>query len=127
VQQHHHHWTVAEANAALPFVGRKIDRLRDLIGRMEEPDMEEGYAIAGVESGGGWPGREAASTALEVALVLQVFERLDIVIRDLDKGLIDFPSMRDGYEVYLCWLRDDEQHVAHWHDPATGFSGRQPL
>jgi hypothetical protein len=126
VHQHHHHWTVDEANAALAYVGAKVDRLRELIARMEEPDLEEGYAIAGVESGGGWPGREAASTALEVALVLQLFERLDIVIRDLDRGLIDFPSLRSGDEVYLCWLRD-EPAVAHWHDGATGFTGRQPL
>ena len=57
MHQHHHHWTVAEANAALPYVGERLDRLRALIVRMEQPDMEEAYAIAGVESGGGWPGR----------------------------------------------------------------------
>ena len=117
---------MGEANAALGYVGAKVDRLRELIARMEEPDLEEGYAIAGVEAGGGWPGREAASTALEVALELQLFERLDIVIRDLDRGLIDFPSLRDGDEVYLCWLRE-EPAVSHWHDGATGFAGRQPL
>jgi len=125
--QHHHHWTVDEANAALPYVGSKVDRLRELIARMEQPDLEEGYAIAGVEAGGGWPGRAAAATAVEVALVLGMFDRLDIVIRDLDRGLIDFPSLRGGEEVYLCWLRDDEVRVGHWHDPATGFAGRQPL
>ena len=126
VPDHHHHWTVEEANAALGYVGAKIDRLRTLVATMESPEAEQAYATAGVESGGGWPGRGPASAAVEVALIAQTLERLDIVIRDLDRGLIDFPSMRDGHQVYLCWLRD-ESRVSHWHDPAAGFGGRQPL
>jgi Uncharacterized conserved protein (DUF2203) len=126
VPEHHRHWTVEEANAALGYVGMKIDRLRELIALMEAPEAERGYAVAGVESGGGWPGREPAAAAVEVALIMQVLERLDIVIRDLDRGLIDFPSLRGGEEVYLCWLRD-EPRVTHWHDPAGGFAGRRPL
>jgi hypothetical protein len=126
VPQHHRHWTVAEANAAIGYLGEKIDRLRTLIARMERPEAERGYATAGVEAGGGWPGREPAAAAVEVALIMQTLERLDIVIRDLDRGLIDFPAMRDGVEIYLCWLRD-EPRVSHWHDPAAGFAGRQPL
>jgi hypothetical protein len=124
--RHHHHWTVQEANRALTYVGGQVDRLRELVGRMTSPDAEQAYATAGIEAGGGWPGRDHAATALEVALIVRRFEQLDIVIRDLDRGLIDFPSLRDGTEVYLCWLRD-EPRVEHWHDLATGFGGRRPL
>ena len=126
IVQHRRHWSVDEANRSLGFVGQKIDRLRALVDRMEESDAEEGYAIAGVEAGGGWPGREPAAAAVEVALILQLLDDLDIVVRDLEQGLIDFPALRGGEEVYLCWLRD-EPRVEHWHAPETGFSGRRPL
>jgi hypothetical protein len=126
MHQHRHHWTVDEANSALGFVGAKVDRLRTLVERMQRPEAVDAYAVAGVETGGGWPGRDAAQDAVEVALTLQMLSRLDIVVRDLARGLIDFPSLRGGEEVYLCWLRE-EPRVEHWHDPAAGFAGRRPL
>ena len=48
------------------------------------------------------------------------------VIRDIDRGLIDFPSLRDGAEVYLCWELGEER-ITHWHDLGSGFAGRRPL
>jgi hypothetical protein len=48
------------------------------------------------------------------------------VLRDLDRGLVDFPSVREGREVYLCWT-EDEQEIGYWHDLEDGFAGRQPL
>ena len=51
---------------------------------------------------------------------------MDIVLRDADRGLVDFPSIRDGEEVYLCW-QAGEPRVAWWHDPDAGFPGRRPL
>jgi hypothetical protein len=53
-------------------------------------------------------------------------EALDIVLRDPRQGLVDFPSIRDGAEVYLCW-KLDERRVEWWHEPRAGFAGRQPL
>ena len=49
-----------------------------------------------------------------------------IIIRDLQRGLIDFPALRDGREVYLCWLYGEER-IDFWHEFDTGFAGRQPL
>jgi hypothetical protein len=57
--------------------------------------------------------------------MLELRER-DIVLRDLDRGLVDFPSLRDGREVYLCW-EEGEPEIAFWHEPDTGFGGRRPL
>jgi hypothetical protein len=53
-------------------------------------------------------------------------EALDVVLRDPRQGLVDFPSIRDGAEVYLCW-KLDEDRVEWWHAPDAGFAGRQPL
>lgn len=51
---------------------------------------------------------------------------LGVEVKDLDMGLVDFPSLRDGREVYLCW-KVDEPTVAFWHELDAGFRGRQPL
>jgi hypothetical protein len=47
-------------------------------------------------------------------------------VKDIDTGLLDFPSLRGGEEVLLCW-RLGEDEVAWWHRPEDGFAGRQPL
>ena len=53
-------------------------------------------------------------------------ERLGVVVKDLDTGLVDFPALHEGEEVLLCWqLGEDE--VAHWHGVDEGFAGRKPL
>ena len=49
-----------------------------------------------------------------------------IVVRDIDKGLVDFPSLREGRTVHLCWVRG-ERDIAFWHETDAGFAGRQPL
>ncbi len=49
-----------------------------------------------------------------------------ILVRDVGRGLVDFPSLRDGREVHLCWLRG-EPTIAYWHETNAGFPGRQPL
>ena len=53
-------------------------------------------------------------------------EAVDIVLRDVDRGLIDFPAVRGGAEVYLCWLLDEDE-IGYWHEPDAGFPGRRPL
>ncbi len=49
-----------------------------------------------------------------------------ILVRDLGRGLVDFPSRIEGREVYLCWLRGEER-IDYWHETNMGFAGRQPL
>ena len=70
------------------------------------------------------------------AELLETFERLradtraieamGVVLKDMETGLLDFPSVRDGQIVFLCW-RFDEPAVAHWHSIDAGFAGRQAL
>ena len=49
-----------------------------------------------------------------------------VVLRDLDRGLVDFPALREGEEIYLCW-EEGEDEIGFWHDTESGFGGRQPL
>ena len=53
-------------------------------------------------------------------------EAVDIVVRDVERGLVDFPALRDGEEVYLCWLVDEDE-IGFWHGLDAGFAGRRPL
>jgi hypothetical protein len=55
-----------------------------------------------------------------------MIEQSGIVLRDIDRGLVDFPALIDGREVLLCWELGEEE-VAYWHDLDTGFDGREPL
>ena len=76
--------------------------------------------------GGGWPGRATARATVELQRALAELQAADIVVRDVVRGLVDFPALRDGQEVYLCWLVD-EPEIEHWHELDGGFAGRRPI
>jgi hypothetical protein len=61
-----------------------------------------------------------------VRRLLLALEGAGLVVRDIDRGLVDFPSLSDGEEIFLCWERGEDR-VAHWHGLEEGYSGRQPL
>jgi hypothetical protein len=123
---HHRHYTVAQANAKIELVGRTVRRIRDARRRLSADGFDREFSSLAELTGGAHPGREHAAAALEVALGFDRLEELDVVVRDLERGLIDFPSLLGGEEIYLCWLLD-EPTVAHWHAPESGFGGRRPL
>jgi hypothetical protein len=52
---------------------------------------------------------------------------MEVVLRDLERGLVDFPALRDGREVYLCWVEREEDTIDFWHDVDAGYAGREPL
>jgi hypothetical protein len=123
---HERHYTVEQANAALPWVGERLERIREALITLEEPEQAEAFERLENTHGGGYPGRRAAGAVLSLMGAATQLDALDIVLRDPRRGLVDFPSIRDGAEVYLCW-KLDEQRVEWWHEPEAGFAGRQPL
>jgi hypothetical protein len=124
--QHERHYTPQEANAARPWVGARVRRMRTAIERLRTPPCRAGVARLDPAEGGGFAGHAAARAATDLIVASRELDQLEIVVRDPVKGLVDFPALRDGDEVYLCWLVDEDQ-VAHWHAPEAGFAGRQPL
>lgn len=124
-------FTVAEANALLPVVTPKLIDLQAAKGRLDEaqtrlaaftPAMRSnghGLAILDLE-------RAIAELVAQLAVGVDEITALGIEVKDLDQGLIDFPSLRDGRVVYLCW-RLGEGEIAYWHELHTGFAGREPL
>lgn len=123
---HTRHWTPEEANQLRPIVGATVRRVRAARDVLAQDAFDDEFALLAESVGGAWPGSERAKASVDVALGFEALERLDIVVRDLDRGLIDFPALIDGREVYLCWLLD-EPAVTHWHAIESGFAGRQPL
>lgn len=123
---HERHWTPEQANGLLPLVGSTVRRLREARRRLAARGHDAALAQDAEDTGGAWPGREHAEEAVALALGLERLERLDIVVRDLERGLVDFPSLIEGREVYLCWLLD-EPAVGHYHAIEAGFAGRRPL
>jgi hypothetical protein len=123
---HERHFTVEEATALLPTLEPMLRRLRDERDRLTDAEAHELLATAAPGNGGGQPGREVGEAFLAVRALLGEIQGLGIVVRDVDRGLIDFPAILEGREVYLCWELD-EAGIGFWHDLESGYGGRQPL
>ena len=120
------HYTVEEANAALPWVAERIERLRAARVGLNDEEARAALQEAGPTNGGGEPGRVVSDAFLEMRNALVELQAMEVVLRDLDRGLVDFPALRDGREVFLCW-EEGEDEVAFWHDLDAGYGGRRPL
>lgn len=123
---HDRHYSVEEANELLAKVKPVLRKLRDAKDLLTDEDAHELLSEAAPANGGGEPGRQVGEAFLEVRRLLGALQEADIVVRDIDRGLIDFPAIRDSEEVYLCWELGEDA-IAYWHDIETGYRGRQPL
>ena len=123
---HFRHFTRDEANALRPWVAQRVRRLRVARDGLAATDGAAPAAAVAALNGGAFPGFDRARAAVMFALTLEELEERDIIVRDLDRGLVDFPSVIDGEEGYLCWLVD-EPDVAHWHRLGAGYGGRRRL
>jgi hypothetical protein len=124
--RHERHYTLEEANATLERVVELLEGLRSARERLGDREAREALSESAPANGGGEPGRTVSEGFLALRDALTELREREIVLRDLDRGLVDFPAMRDGDEVYLCW-QEGEEEIGYWHDPEAGFEGRQPL
>jgi len=123
---HARHYTLEEASELLPRVVGLVERMRAARSRLGDREAREALSEAGPTNGGGSPGRTVSEGFLELRDSMIELNELEVVLRDLDRGLLDFPSLRDGHEVYLCW-QEGEDAIGFWHEPDAGFGGRRPL
>jgi hypothetical protein len=120
------HFTREEANALLPRLKPLLRQLRDAKDELTDEEAHEVLSEASAGNGGGEEGRQVGVAFLEVRRLLETLEESGIVLRDIDRGLVDFPALMDDREILLCWeLGEDE--VSFWHDLSSGYRGRQPL
>jgi hypothetical protein len=122
-------FSLEEANALIPTVRRTLESIQRQHNRLLSLQTAARYASDGAEQGGGGmpegPGYAALLTQL--ADDTGQLEALGIQLKDYSRGLIDFPSLRDGRVVLLCWQLGEGDEVEWWHDVDAGFAGRQPL
>jgi hypothetical protein len=123
---HERHFTVEQANALLEQLDRVLRELREAKDQLTDAEAHEALVDAAPGNGGGDPGRQVGEAFLRVRRLLQGLQESGIVVRDVDRGLVDFPSIRDGEEVYLCWELGEDA-VAYWHEVEAGYGGRRPL
>ena len=123
---HSRHYSLEEASALLPEVASLIEHMRSARDRLGDADARAALAAAGGSNGGGQPGRTVSQGFLELRDAMIWLRDREIVLRDLDQGLVDFPTLRGGAEAYLCWQEGEDQ-IAFWHEPEAGFAGRRPL
>jgi hypothetical protein len=123
---HGRHYSLEEASALLPLVAELLVKMRTARDRLGDAEAREALEAAGQTNGGGQPGKVVSEGFLVLRESMLELREREIVLRDLDRGLVDFPALRDGREVYLCW-EEGEPEIGFWHEPDAGFGGRQPL
>ena len=122
-------FSLEEANALLPTVRAIVASIQRTHSRVLSYREAAKHAAEGAElGGGGMPGggRYVARLA-ELSSLTGQLDVLGVQLKDYNRGLIDFPSLRDGRVVLLCWQLGEGEQLEWWHDVDTGFAGRQPL
>lgn len=121
------YFTLQEANETLSIIRPLLDEVQQIRQEILKKQPEAWPAIAKSAGNGG---NRALSNMVQDferfdALVHRIQET-DVLIKDINLGLLDFPALRDGHEVYLCW-QYGEGDIAFWHEVEAGFTGRQPI
>jgi len=121
-------FTVDEANDMIPEIRGKLQRLQSLYAHINEMRESANAAASASEFGGGMRGGSAYVRSLyKVGKITTEIHESGVQLKDYDRGLIDFPSMRDGRLILLCWQLGEGDEIEWWHEVDAGFAGRQPL
>ena len=121
------YFTISEANEALVIIRPLMDEVQAIRQKIMATQPEAWTAIEKSVGNGG---------SRSLSQIVQDFEKLDalvhqildtgVLIKDVNIGLLDFPALRNGNEVYLCW-QFGEGDIAYWHEVEAGYAGRQPI
>ena len=107
---------VAHRRAMTVAAGKRARLVQRIAGNGGDFDPQEPRALE----------EKFAEEGEAVERCVEQLEQLGVLVKDLDRGLVDFPALRDGEEVLLCW-EVGEDEVAFWHGIDEGFAGRKPL
>ena len=121
------YFTLDEANAYVPVLVKWLGNMQELRERSVALQEELATVLANVHLNTG--GRAASDFAVILHRLQAYTARIreeGILVRDVESGLVDFPSIRAEREVFLCW-KLGEADVQHWHELDTGYAGRKPI
>ena len=121
------YFTLEEANTVVTLIRSQVKEILDIRQGILDKQPEIWPVVERAAGNGG--SKQASQVTLD-------FQRMDTLVRevmatgailkDINTGLVDFPALRDGREVYLCW-KYGEGEVAYWHETNAGFSGRKSI
>ena len=120
------HYTRDEARKLLPQVIEWLDELQSARDLLTHLDEQVGKAVGLGDDLGGEMVNRSVRLLAKVKDILQRFRKREIQIKDLDRGLIDFPAYVGGKEVFLCWEKGEDD-IEFWHDLTSGYGGRERL
>ncbi len=121
------HFTLAEARRELPGLRRRFARIQELLDELQRAQLELEQIRRLVRSNGhGSHHPDYGTQVAELQTLVGEITEKGIEIKDLARGLVDFPHWRGSEEVYLCWLYGEDD-IAYWHTLEGGFAGRTPL
>jgi hypothetical protein len=133
-EEQQRHFTPAEAEALLPAIDRLLEAAQALVTRYEQlqqsPPARSPEANGQVHTNGAAPAEGSAELRVLEAELRRIVDQVQsqgVIVRDLRMGLIDFPALRDGVTVFLCWHRGEPLRIEWWHPTTTGIAGRQRL
>ena len=120
------HYTRDQVRALLPQIREQLAKLNQLRADVDRYDKR----LSGMNAEGQDTGGETVNNWIRALAAMQEiladFQHRQIFIKDLSRGLVDFPAIIGGKEVFLCW-ESDEEDVEFWHDLETGYGGREKL
>jgi len=121
------YFTLQQANEALSTIRPWLDEVQTIRQKIMAHQPEIWSVMEKTAGNGGNP---------KLSRMVKTFDRLDAlihsiqdigaIIKDVNTGLLDFPALKDGHEVYLCW-KYGEDDIAFWHEIEAGFAGRQSI
>src|SRR5688572_2206171 len=121
------YFTLQEANETLELIRPLMDEVQEIRRKILDKQPEAWPAI---EKAAGNGGNRSSSSMVQdfekLEALIHHIQETDVVIKDINLGLLDFPALKDGREVYLCW-QYGEGEIAFWHEVEAGFAGRQPI
>jgi hypothetical protein len=126
MHQFRKHYTREEARELLPQIREWLKHLTQVRNWLEECDRKVQHLLKAGADVGGETANNWVRFAAEFQKLIGEFRKREIQIKDIDRGLIDFPAIIGGREVFLCW-EQDEDDIEFWHDLDTGYAGRERL
>ena len=120
------HYTREEARALLPQARQWLESLDASRRDLEKSEQRLQGMMQSGQDAGGETVNTWVRTLADIRDLLGEFESRDIQVKDIERGLVDFPAIIGGREVFLCWEKDEED-IEFWHDLDTGYAGREKL
>ena len=120
------HYTREEAQALLPDVRKWLQQLEHARDHLLKYDKRLSALMEPGRDAGGDLVNSWARTMADFRGAMNEFQRREIMLKDIQRGLVDFPAIIGGREVFLCWEKDEDV-VEFWHDLDTGYAGREKL